>query len=361
MTRHHETPSRRTNPSGRTVYVARYTNRQGQRKHAGAFARKRDAQAAIDAAYEREATRPVADDTLGAYAATWTIRRPRSERTNAENLWRVGVVLAVEVDGLALRDWPMADIRRRHALHVQDVLLREHGRSAEGATGILRTMSALWNDAINDEVAEMNPWLRLGVRATDPRVRTPRRPVRVFSFEESHRLAAAAGPHEAMIRALSDCGLRLGELLALERRDLDAERGVLRVERTVHEGRVSAGTKTDHGEAGAGREVPVPPALLALLRARPPRIDTPLLFPTPSGKVWRERNWRRDVWAPACEAAGMDARPHELRHSYVSHMRAAGVDAADLAAITGHSVETMHGRYTHALGRSFEAVRAAVS
>jgi integrase len=84
------------------------------------------------------------------------------------------------------------------------------------------------------------------------------------------------------------------------------------------------------------------------------------LFPTATGKVWQERNWRRTVWAPACAASGIDARPHELRHSYVSLMRAASVDAADLAAITGHSVETMHSRYTHAVGRSFEQVRGAV-
>jgi hypothetical protein len=41
-------------------------------------------------------------------------------------------------------------------------------------------------------------------------------------------------------------------------------------------------------------------------------------------------------------------------------MRAAGVNDADLAAITGHSVLTMVSRYSHSLGRSFEDVRRAV-
>lgn len=143
-------------------------------------------------------------DTLGGYAATWTERHPRSERTNAENTWRIGVVLDIEIDGVPLRHWPMAEIRRRHALDVQDRLLRAHGRSAEGATGILRVMSAMTNDAIDDEVTETNPWVRLGVRATDPRVTKARRPVRVWTFEQMHAFAAAAGPHEAMIRVLSD-------------------------------------------------------------------------------------------------------------------------------------------------------------
>lgn len=132
------------------------------------------------------------------------------------------------------------------------------------------------------------------------------------------------------------------------------------MERTAHEGRIADGTKNDHGETNAGRDVPVPAGLGVMLKAMPPRIDTALMFPTSTGRVWRERNWRRDVWAPAREATGMDVRPHEMRHSYVSLMRAAGVDAADLAAIPGHSVETLHGRYTHALRRSFEQVRAAI-
>ncbi len=42
-------------------------------------------------------------------------------------------------------------------------------------------------------------------------------------------------------------------------------------------------------------------------------------------------------------------RAHELRHSWVTHLRAAGVDPADLAAASGHSVETATKRYVHAL------------
>ncbi len=356
--RRHEAPIPRTNPSGQKVWVARFTNRRGERKSAGTFKLRRDAQAAIDAAYERERARPLRADTLGGYAATWTQRHPRSERTNTENAWRVGVVLGMNVEGLELRHWLLSDVRRRHALEVVDRLLREHGRSAAGATGIVRALSAMTNDAIDDELADTNPWLRLGVRATDPRVTKPPRPVRVWTFEQMHAFAAAAGRHEPMVRVLADTGLRLGELLALERRDHHG--GVLDVRRTAHEGRVLEGTKTDHGEQHAGRTVPVPPTLDAMLRALPRRIDTPLMFPTITGRMWRERNFRRDVWRPAQDATGMDIRPHEARHSFVSLMRAEGVDPADLADITGHSVETMHGRYTHPLRRSFDQVRAAV-
>lgn len=69
--------------------------------------------------------------------------------------------------------------------------------------------------------------------------------------------------------------------------------------------------------------------------------DCELLFPTPRSRLWRERTFYRDLWKPAQEASGLDIRPHECRHSYVTHLRADGVNDADLAEIAGHRVETM--------------------
>jgi integrase len=76
--------------------------------------------------------------------------------------------------------------------------------------------------------------------------------------------------------------------------------------------------------------------------------------------MWRERNFYRDVWNPTQEAFGLDIRPHECRHSYVTHLRAAGMNDADLAEIAGHRVETMLARYTHAVGTSFSSIREAI-
>jgi integrase len=358
MTRH-ERPLKRTNPSGKTVWVARYTNRRGQRKSAGTFRLEREAQAAIDAAYEAESTTPTRTDTLGGYAKLWPKIHPRSERTNDTNEWRIGVVLAMEVEGVELRHWPMNEIRRRHALAVQAKLL-DQGRSAEGATGILRAMSAMVNDAVDDEVCDTNPWLRLGVRLNDPRLQRAPKRKRAWTMAQRHAFAAAAGPYEAQIRLLSDCGLRLGELLPVERRDVWD--GWIRVGRSAHEGKVQAGTKTTHHkrEEEQWRDVPVPPSLEAMLRKLPPRIDTPLLFPTPKGKVWRERNFYRDVWQPTREATGMDCTPQEFRASWESIMRAEGVDPADLAKYAGHSVQTANARYVQALDRSAEQVRKVI-
>jgi integrase len=174
------------------------------------------------------------------------------------------------------------------------------------------------------------------------------------------RFARAAGDSETMVRVFTDAGLRLGEVLPLQRSDFDGK--ALRVCRTAHEGVVTEGTKVDHGERDPGRLVPVPPTLAGMLATRASRLaqDDDLLFQTPTGKLWRESGFYRSVWGPAREASGIDIRPHECRHSYITHLRRAGVDDADLAEIAGHRVSTMIARYAHPVGGSFEEVRRSI-
>jgi integrase len=394
MAQRHEKPLKRVNPSGEVRYVARWTNRDGVRRSQGTFALRREAQAAIDAAYAAEDAGPSIDSTTvgGYYDHEWLQRHPRSTRTEACYTTRMRAVLDVRIDKQPLRDWPMSELRRRHAADLVDVLLRKQGRAASGAQGILRVLSAMFEDAVSDERSEANPFRGVRVKASDRRVQKARRRISVWSWEEMHAFARAAagsgempdyerlrmpGPlpqmwaerwqaraawravyAEPMVRVLSDCGLRIGELFPLERADYDGD--TLEVRRTAWRGSVQEGTKTDHGEADAGRTVPVAPDLRAMLDGLPPRIDTRLLFPDPNGRLWSDRLFYDDLWYPARERSGLRITPHEMRHSWISELRAAGVDAADLAAMAGHSPDTAAKHYTHALGRSMDAVRAAV-
>jgi hypothetical protein len=49
-----------------------------------------------------------------------------------------------------------------------------------------------------------------------------------------------------------------------------------------------------------------------------------------------------------------------MRYSWLTQLRAWGVDDADLAQVAGHTVTTMLEHYTQALGRSFAQVQALV-
>ena len=74
------------------------------------------------------------------------------------------------------------------------------------------------------------------------------------------------------------------------------------------------GTKTE-----AKRFVPSGARVLAALDAMPVRIDTPVLFPGPQGRLHRPREVRYRVWTPALKAAGIaHRRVYDLRHTYAS-------------------------------------------
>lgn len=395
--RRRETPTQRKNPGGDRVWVARWTDKDGVRRYGwapdipGTHKLKRDAQAAIDACYEREDAGPAQPSTFGAYAATWTTVHPRSRRTNRTNESRLRAVLDVTVSGAPLRQWPFDRLKRKQANELVDFMLREQARAYTGVANIIGTLRAMAEDALDDEVITANPFMGVRVRANDPRIQKARRKVRVWSWEAMHGFALAcvdgekggqevaawrATHAEAMVRMLSDCGLRIGELLPLYVSDVDLKEGLVDVRWTESIGEVLPGTKTDHGEMEAGRVALVPPDLCEMLRVmlagRPTPLVPPgedrsvrlrpeaLLFPSPRGRLWDYADWWRDVWVPGRVVAGVDPRPHEFRHSYVSLLRAAGVDPADLARVAGHTVETATAKYTHSTGQSFDAIKRAV-
>ena len=76
-------------------------------------------------------------------------------------------------------------------------------------------------------------------------------------------------------------------------------------------------------------------------------LDTPLIFPAPHGGVLNLNNWRRRVWAPAIEAAGIPtpARIYDLRSTFASDAFAAGVPVFTLAKVMGTSVRMIEKSY----------------
>jgi len=358
---------------GKTVrWRARWRDAEGQTHYFGTYDLRRHAQDEGDRKLAAFLATPVLTSraTVGAYAEDWTDRFPRAARTDAENNHRLSRVLDVEVEGRKLRDWPWTEVRRSHANALVDHLLRVDGRSVVGARNILSVLSAMTEDAIReDDLLAGNPFKGLRLRADDRRTSRRPREQRVWSFEEMHAFAAAAGQYEPMIRMLADTGMRIGELLGLQRELQDLRAGVFSVRGSAWNGQLVESSR----EKNHDREGPIPPGCLALLRAMPTRIDSPWLFSTPGsrrvgnagrdrpgGLLWRYDNWRRQVWLPTCEAAGCSPAPKEFRASFNTHLLAEGVDRADLADMLGHSEDVNAERYTRALRRSGDRVRKLV-
>jgi integrase len=76
------------------------------------------------------------------------------------------------------------------------------------------------------------------------------------------------------------------------------------------------------------------------------------------------RDWfRRSVWRPACEAAGLTAVPrfHDLRHSHASWLLAGGADLQVVKERLGHASIMTTQRYLHTLPEADESAVEAFS
>ena len=192
--------------------------------------------------------------------------------------------------------------------------------------------------------------VRWGYMAQNPATQAGRnpqpapRPVRAFTGEEIEAIAAELSPMYMPLPAFAAAtGLRPEEWQAIERRDLDRRERLLNVRRTVSSGEVVELGKT----AGSRRQVPLSRRALEALDALPARLDTPLLFPSPSGGLLNLDNFRRRQWAPAIEASGVrtPARIYDLRSTFASNALAAGVSVFQLARIMGTSVRMIERHY----------------
>jgi integrase len=170
------------------------------------------------------------------------------------------------------------------------------------------------------------------------------RSIRAFTRSELDAIADELHPRYQPLPAFGAAtGLRPEEWQALERRDIDRAAGVLTVRRTVSSGDVVELGKTSRSR----RQVPLSPRALDALDALPARLDTPLLFPTVTGKVLRLNNFSTSEWRPAIEASGIPrpARIYDLRSTFASNALAAGIAVFELAKIMGTSVGMIERSY----------------
>jgi integrase len=158
------------------------------------------------------------------------------------------------------------------------------------------------------------------------------RAIRAYTNAELDAIAGELSPRYRPLPAFAaGTGLRPEEWQALERSDVDHARGIVNVRRTVSSGEIVELGKT----ARSRRQVPLTARAREALDAIPPRLDTRLMFPAARGGLLNIDNWRRRVWAPAIEAAGIrkPARIYDLRSTFASNALAAGSPIFELARV----------------------------
>jgi integrase len=182
--------------------------------------------------------------------------------------------------------------------------------------------------------------LKGGVPATNPMAmvsldRENNERDRVLSREEFEQLLAVAPVHlKTILLAAYYTGMRRGELLKLTWDRMDLKAGVIRLR--------PEDTKTQEG-----RIIPLTKELTQMLQQstiyltegcrRVPHVFT--YGGRPIGSV-------RRAFETACQRAGISGVVfHDLRHTFVTNMRRAGVDYFRIMAITGHRTMEVFKRY----------------
>jgi integrase len=147
---------------------------------------------------------------------------------------------------------------------------------------------------------------------------------------EEKKLIEVLEPHYArVVRFALATGMRRGEVLSLKWRNFDEV------------GRVAVLPLTKNGDA---RRVPLSSAALKVLKEEaqaPVWSIKGVVFDV--HPIAMDRAWRR-----ACSKAGIaDLHFHDLRHEAVSRLFELGLNAMEVASISGHRTLSMLQRYTH--------------
>jgi integrase len=162
-------------------------------------------------------------------------------------------------------------------------------------------------------------------------------------------LELCSAGYRPLAEILIGAGVRIGEAIALEWRDVDWDASALNISRTAKHG----GIGTPKGDRA--RSVLIAPYLVALLREHRSRQTEggtlpKLVFPSPRGVMLDRHNVRRRGHKSAVDAAGLSPtlRLHDLRHTAATLWLAAGESIYFVQQQLGHKdIQTTIDLYGH--------------
>lgn len=139
-------------------------------------------------------------------------------------------------------------------------------------------------------------------------------------------------------------GMRRGELLALQKQDIDFERNIIKVTKAVEYPSNQAVIKTPKTENSI-RDIPIMPFIRDKLKEfTDPLKPADFLF---EGETPISKTAVRKRWIAYTRLACINATPHQLRHTFSNLAYRSGTDAKTHQGLLGHSnVQTSLNIYT---------------
>lgn len=150
--------------------------------------------------------------------------------------------------------------------------------------------------------------------------------------------------HRTILGLIYSSGLRIGELLKLELRDVDLERNSI----YIKSGKGRKDRNTTLGQS-------IKPLLVNYVRTYKPK---QFLFEGSSGMDYSASSVRAFL-KRSCVLAKIKKKvtPHTLRHSFATHLLENGVDIRYIQELLGHSRPETTMIYTHVTERSISAIQ----
>jgi integrase len=223
---------------------------------------------------------------------------------------------------------------------------RAEGLKANTIVGHLSTLRSIFSFARDDlGLAVAMPPLKPSER---PQPADDAREHRILTDDELARLLAACSPRTRLyFQALAETGARASEVLGLTRRRLSRDTITIAEQAARGGGLAPLKTRQSH------RTIEITRSLAAELA---------LQGEAPFGHL-THRGIER-AWSAAVKQADLgDPRPvvHDMRHSHVSGLIAAGWDLAEVAGRIGDSMQTTLRVYSHEFDASRRAERRRAS
>jgi integrase len=323
------------------AYRYRVDGRGSARPQVGGFATQGEAVRALQAALERLHRRNgrLAQLTLSELADEYLAQHEAEPRTTAKLRWLLAKATC------EFGDRRVVELRSDEIGAWRTTLPEGHRFEATQA------LRQVLNRAVAWKIVDSNP---ASAGVDNPRRQHPeKRPFE--SWEEIYALAEHLGPaYGPMIVFAAATGLRPGEWIALEHRDLDRDARADYVRKAFAHGRLK-NPKTRRSM----RAVPLQAIALEALDRFPARQETPLVFPAPRGGYLDLHNFSRRAWKAAQLAAGIEPlrRPYDLRHTFATFALRAGISTFDLSRFMGASLTMIDRHYGHLArdGREYAA------
>lgn len=301
----------------------------------------------------------------------WAERYLRLKEGKVAHVYFTGIRARLDFWNATVGDMPLSKITRSDLQVHLDAMARKNpttGKPTAKKTLIdyRRTAAGVFDLAISDRAVNYNPADKLDIDKNADKTHR-----RALTEEEQRWILDT--PHRAQTAAMIMmlAGLRRGELIPLQVRDIDLERGTLTVCRSVSmiNGRsvVKDGGKTKNAE----RVINMPRALIDYLQPiLADRSPFDLVCTDTRGHLLSDTAWKR-MWDSYLLDLNMKygkftkqptskfdpngvpfviprLTPHMLRHTAATNMILAGMDAISVQAQMGHAnIQTTLNIYTH--------------